>query len=70
MPDDPDHPETWVVDLEMAWLGKPDHSLGYEKRLAMIKERAQELGDQARSAFTWSPPETYIHEADNSYLIT
>lgn len=54
----------------MAWLGKPDHSLGYEERLTIIKERAKELGDQARSAFTWSPPETHIHEADIIYLIT
>ena len=45
LPDGPDHPETWVFDLKIAWLGDLDHSLAYEEHLAMIKERGQELGD-------------------------
>lgn len=69
MPDGPDHPETWVFHLAMAWLGNPDHSLGYKERLAMIKERAEELGEPARSAFTWIPPDTLVHKADISYWI-
>jgi len=70
MPDGPDHPETWVFHLAMAWLGNPDHSLGYKERLAMIKERAGELAEPARSAFTWIPPDTPVHKADISYWIT
>ena len=70
MPDGPDHPETWVFHLAMAWLGNPDHSLSYEERLAMIKERAKELGEPARSAFTWIPSDTLVHKADVSYWIT
>lgn len=69
MPDGPDHPETWVFHLAMAWLGNPDHSLGYKERLAMIKERAEELGEPARSAFTWIPPDTLVDKADISYWI-
>jgi 2-polyprenyl-6-methoxyphenol hydroxylase-like FAD-dependent oxidoreductase len=70
MPNGPDHPETWVFHLAMAWLGDPDHSLSYKERLAMIKERAQEMGEPARSAFTWVPEETLVHKADISYWIT
>ncbi|KAK3171573.1 hypothetical protein OEA41_003657 [Lepraria neglecta] len=70
MPDGPNHPETWVFHLAMAWLGNPDHSLSYKERLAMIKERAEELGEPARSAFTWIPPDTPVHKADISYWIT
>lgn len=70
MPDGPDHPETWVFHLAMAWLGDPDHSLGYKERLALIKERAKELGEPARSAFTWIPEDTLVHKADISYWIT
>ena len=54
----------------MAWLGNPDHSLSYKERLAMIKERAQEMGEPARSAFTWIPEDTLVHKADISYWIT
>ena len=70
MPDGPDHPGSWVFHLAMAWLGEPDHSLDYKQRLAMIKERAEELGEPARSAFTWIPPDTPVHKADISYWIT
>ena len=70
MPDGPDHPETWVFHLAMAWLGNPDHSLDYKERLAMIKERAQELGEPTRSAFTWIPADTPVHKADISYWIS
>ena len=70
MPNGPEHPETWVFHLAMAWLGNPDHSLSYKERLAMIKERAEELGEPARSAFTWIPEDTPVHKADISYWIT
>lgn len=70
MPDGPDHPETWVFHLAMAWLGDPDHSLSYEERLAMIKGRAKEMGEPARSAFMWIPADTPVHKADISYWIT
>ena len=70
MPDGPEHPETWVFHLAMAWLGDPDHSLSYEERLAMIKERAKEMGEPARSAFTWIPSDTLVHKADISYWIS
>ena len=70
MPAGPDHPETWVFHLAMAWLGNPDHSLGYKERLAVIKERAEELGEPTRSAFTWIPPDTPVHKADISYWIS
>lgn len=70
MPDGPDHPETWVFHLAMAWLGDPDHSLSYEERIAMIKGRAKEMGEPARSAFMWIPEDTPVHKADISYWIT
>lgn len=70
MPDGPEHPETWVFHLAMAWLGDPDHSLSYQERLAIIKERAQDMGEPARSAFTWIPEDTLVHKADISYWIT
>lgn len=70
MPDGPDHPETWVFHLAMAWLGDCDHSLSHEERLALIKERAKDLGEPARSAFTWIPEGTPVYKADISYWIT
>lgn len=70
MPDGPEHPETWVFHLAMAWLGNPDHTLSYSERLAMIKERAKEMAEPARSAFTWIPEDTPVHKADISYWIT
>lgn len=70
MPDGPSHPETWIFHLAMAWLGDPDHSLTYQERLAMIKERAKEMGEPARSAFTWIPDDTLVHRADISYWVT
>ena len=70
MPDGPDHPETWVFHLAMAWLGNPDHTLSYTERLAMIKAKAAELAEPARSAFTWIPDDTLVHKADISYWVT
>ena len=70
MPDGLEHPETWVFHLAMAWLGDPDHSLGYKERLALIKERAKDLAEPARSAFTWIPEDTPVHKADISHWIT
>lgn len=70
MPDGPDHPETWVFHLAMAWLGDTDHTLGYKERLELIKTRAKEMGEPVRSAFTWIPEDTLVHKADISYWIT
>jgi hypothetical protein len=70
MPDGPEHPETWVFHLAMAWLGDCDHSLSYTERLALIKERAKGLGEPARSAFTWIPDDTLVHKADISYWVS
>ena len=70
MPDGPDHPESWVFHLAMAWNGDPDHSLGYAERLALIKEKAKDMGEPTRSAFTWIPEDTLVHKADISYWVT
>lgn len=70
MPDGPDHPETWVFHLAMAWLSDSDQSMSYPQRLALIKEKAQTLGEPARSAFTWIPDDTLVHKADISYWIS
>lgn len=70
MPDGEDHPETWIFHLAMAWLADPNHSLSYAERLALIKERAKEMAEPARSAFTWIPDDTPVHKADISYWIT
>ena len=70
MPDGPDHPETWVFHMAMAWLGESDNKMSYPERLALIKSRAEGLGEPARSAFMWMPDETEVHKADISYWIT
>ena len=70
MPDGPDHPESWVFHLAMAWLGDPNHSLSYKERLEIIKEKARGLEEPARSAFTWIPDDTQVQKADISYWIT
>jgi 2-polyprenyl-6-methoxyphenol hydroxylase-like FAD-dependent oxidoreductase len=70
MPDGPDHPESWIFHLAMAWLGDADHSLTHSERLAMIKQRAALLGEPARSAFTWIPKDTPVYKADISYWIS
>ncbi|KIW01753.1 uncharacterized protein PV09_06929 [Verruconis gallopava] len=70
MPDGPEHPETWVFHLAMAWLGDSDQSMSYPERLALIKSKAQTLGEPARSAFTWIPENTLVHKADISYWIS
>ncbi|KAK3681666.1 hypothetical protein B0T22DRAFT_522863 [Podospora appendiculata] len=70
MPDGPDHPESWIFHMAMAWLGEVDNSLGYKERLALIKERAAGLGEPAHSAFMWVPDDTEVHKADISYWIT
>jgi 2-polyprenyl-6-methoxyphenol hydroxylase-like FAD-dependent oxidoreductase len=69
MPDGPNQPETWVFHLAMAWLGDYDQSLTYRERLGLIKKRARELGEPARSAFSWIPEDTQVHKADISYWI-
>jgi FAD binding domain len=70
MPDGPDHPETWVFHLAMAWLGDPDHSLSYPERLALIKEKTKTLGEPTRSAFAWIPDDTLVHKADISFWVS
>ncbi|KAH8813014.1 hypothetical protein F5884DRAFT_320566 [Xylogone sp. PMI_703] len=70
MPDGPDHPETWIFHMAMAWLGEADQSLSYPERLALIKQRAEGMGEPARSAFMWLPDDTEVHKADISYWVT
>ncbi|KAF2858090.1 putative monooxygenase [Piedraia hortae CBS 480.64] len=70
MPEGPEHPESWIFHLAMAWNGNPDHSLSYAERLALIKEKSQSLAEPARSAFLWIPEDTLVHRADISYWIT
>jgi hypothetical protein len=70
MPDGPDHPETWVFHMAMAFHGDPVNSLSYPERLALVKARAETMGEPARSAFLWIPPTTLVHNADISYWIT
>lgn len=70
MPDGNDHPESWIFHMAMAWLGDSDNKLSYPERLALIKARAQKIGEPARSAFMWLPDDTEVHKADISYWVT
>ncbi|KAH7076880.1 hypothetical protein BKA63DRAFT_594450 [Paraphoma chrysanthemicola] len=70
MPDGPDHPESWVFHLAMAWRGVARHDLSYAERLAIIKEKAMGLAEPARSSFMWIPEGTQVHKADISYWVT
>ena len=70
MPDGPEHPESWVFHLAMAWRDTARHDLSYEERLAIIKEKATNLAEPARSSFVWIPEGTQVHKADISYWIT
>lgn len=70
MPHGPDHPESWIFHMAMAWMGEVDNSLGYKERLALIKLRAEDLGEPARSAFMWLPDDTEVHKADISYWVS
>lgn len=69
MPDGPDHPESWIFHMAMAWLGDANNELSYPERLALIKERAIGMGEPARSAFMWLPDDTEVHKADISFWI-
>ncbi|KAK2614020.1 hypothetical protein N8I77_000881 [Diaporthe amygdali] len=69
MPDGPDHPESWIFHMAMAWKGQVDDNLSYKERLALIKDKAKGLGDPTRSAFMWMPDDTEVHKADISYWI-
>lgn len=70
MPDGPDHPESWIFHMAMAWFGEADHSMSYPERLGLIKARAEGMGEPARSAFMWLPDDTEVHKADISYWVT
>ncbi|WPH01309.1 Hypothetical protein R9X50_00414800 [Acrodontium crateriforme] len=70
MPDGPEHPETWIFHLAMAWRGEAQHDLSQKERLAIIKEKASSLAEPARSSFLWIPEDTLVHKADISYWIT
>ena len=70
MPDGPDHPESWIFHLAMAWRGEARHELSHAERLAIIKEKAATLAEPARSSFMWIPEGTPVHKADISYWIT
>lgn len=67
MPDGPDHPETWTFHMAIAWLGANDKSLSNSERLALVKKKAETLGEPAHSAFQWIPKNTLVHQADISY---
>ncbi|KAH6895741.1 hypothetical protein B0T10DRAFT_587233 [Thelonectria olida] len=69
MPDGPEHPESWIFHMAMAWMGDANNDLSYPERLALIKERAVGMGEPARSAFMWLPDDTEVHKADISYWI-
>ncbi|OAQ69663.1 monooxygenase [Pochonia chlamydosporia 170] len=70
MPEGPDHPESWIFHMAMAWLSEGNNDLSYKDRLALIKERAAGMGEPARSAFMWLPDDTEVHRADISYWVT
>lgn len=70
MPDGPDHPESWIFHMAMAWLGESDNKMSYPERLALIKARAEGMGEPPHSAFMWVPDDTEVHKADISYWIT
>ncbi|EFY93698.1 monooxygenase, putative [Metarhizium acridum CQMa 102] len=70
MPDGPDHPESWVFHMAMAWLGEVNNDMSYKERLALIKERAAGMGEPARSAFMWLPDDTEVHKAKISYWVS
>ena len=56
--------------MAMAWLGESDNKMSYPERLALIKSRAENMGEPARSAFMWLPDDTEVHKADISYWIS
>lgn len=56
--------------MAMAWLGESDNKMSYPERLALIKSRAEGMGEPARSAFMWLPEDTEVHKADISYWIS
>lgn len=56
--------------MAMAWLGESDNKMSYPERLALIKSRAKDMGEPARSAFLWLPEDTEVHKADISYWIS
>lgn len=70
MPNGPDDPESWIFHMAMAWMGESDNTMSYPERLAMIKKRAEGLGEPARSAFLWMPDDTEVHKADISYWVS
>ncbi|GAA90947.1 monooxygenase [Aspergillus luchuensis IFO 4308] len=70
MPDGPDHPESWIFHLAMAWFMDHGQPATYRERLDMIREKAQSLAEPARSSFTWIPDDTQVHKADISYWVT
>lgn len=70
MPEGPDHPESWIFHLAMAWFAEYDDALTYSERLKIIRSKAQTLAEPARSAFTWIPDDTQVHKADISYWVS
>ncbi|KAG8630473.1 hypothetical protein KVT40_002092 [Elsinoe batatas] len=70
MPDGPDHPESWIFHLAMAWREEAKHELSHEERLAIIKKKAEGLEEPARSSFLWIPEGTKVNKADISYWVT
>ncbi|KAH7087086.1 hypothetical protein FB567DRAFT_560817 [Paraphoma chrysanthemicola] len=58
MPDGPDHSESGISHLATAWCGVASHDLSYAECLAIIKEKAMEVAEPARSSFMWIPEGT------------
>jgi len=63
-------PASWIFHLAMAWNGSADHELSHAEKLALIKEKAADLAEPARSSFMWIPEGTPVHRADIRYWIT
>ncbi|KAF2827803.1 FAD/NAD(P)-binding domain-containing protein [Ophiobolus disseminans] len=63
-------PASWIFHLAMAWNGSSNHDLSHAEKLALIKEKAKDLAEPARSSFMWIPEGTQVHRADISYWIT
>jgi 2-polyprenyl-6-methoxyphenol hydroxylase-like FAD-dependent oxidoreductase len=70
MPDGADHPESWIFHMAMAWFSDTETPATYKERVEMIRQKAEGLGEPARSAFTWIPDDTQVHKADISYWVT
>jgi len=44
--------------MAIAWMGANDKSMSNSERLAVVKKKAETLGEPAYSAFAWIPEDT------------